>query len=151
MLGDAPEKSKNPLKKAIRRRNTKTVQFAAPTYVEASDYDYDTEDEEHAINDAFDTDPQSDDGQQHAQTVEQEQARAADTSISNGTKEAASVEPERTRVASPVKEIKTPDERPLASPTLVDKTGKFLQSPVRLPNMHSLLICTTRSRAAQVS
>ncbi|KAF2848086.1 hypothetical protein T440DRAFT_176146 [Plenodomus tracheiphilus IPT5] len=40
MLGDTAEKSKNPLKKAIRRRNAKTVQFAPPTYVEASDYDY---------------------------------------------------------------------------------------------------------------
>ncbi|KAK4957800.1 protein phosphatase regulator, partial [Elasticomyces elasticus] len=50
MLGDNPEKSKNPLKKAIRRRKPKTVQFAAPTYVEASDYDYSTEDEEHVGN-----------------------------------------------------------------------------------------------------
>jgi hypothetical protein len=40
MLGDTGEKSKNPLKKAMRRRNAKTVQFAPPTYVEASDYDY---------------------------------------------------------------------------------------------------------------
>lgn len=46
MLGDNPEKSKNPLKKAIRRRNAKTVQFAAPTYVEASDMDYSSEEEE---------------------------------------------------------------------------------------------------------
>ncbi|KAM0722297.1 hypothetical protein Q7P37_001738 [Cladosporium fusiforme] len=46
MLGDNPEKSRNPLKKAMRRRTTKTVQFAAPTYVEASDYDYSTEDED---------------------------------------------------------------------------------------------------------
>jgi hypothetical protein len=40
MLGDTAEKTKNPLKKAMRRRNAKTVQFAPPTYVEASDYDY---------------------------------------------------------------------------------------------------------------
>jgi hypothetical protein len=40
MLGDTAEKPKNPLKKAMRRRNAKTVQFAPPTYVEASDYDY---------------------------------------------------------------------------------------------------------------
>ena len=40
MLGDTAEKSKNPLKKAMRRRNAKTVQFGMPTYVEASDYDY---------------------------------------------------------------------------------------------------------------
>lgn len=48
MLGDNPEKSKNPLKKAIRRRHAKTVQFSTNTYVEASDVDYSTdEDEEH--------------------------------------------------------------------------------------------------------
>ena len=48
MLGDNPEKSKNPLKKAMRRRNAKTVTFASPTYFEASDIDYSTdEDQEH--------------------------------------------------------------------------------------------------------
>ncbi|GAD95096.1 SH3 domain protein, putative [Paecilomyces variotii No. 5] len=46
MLGDNPEKSKNPLKKAMRRRNAKTVTFTAPTYVEASDVEYSTDEEE---------------------------------------------------------------------------------------------------------
>ncbi len=46
MLGDNPEKSKNPLKKAMRRRNAKTVQFAAPQYFEPSDFEYSDEDEE---------------------------------------------------------------------------------------------------------
>jgi hypothetical protein len=46
MLGDQAEKSKNPLKKAIRRRNAKQVSFAPPTYVEASDVDYTTDEEE---------------------------------------------------------------------------------------------------------
>jgi hypothetical protein len=50
MLGDNPEKTRNPLKKAMRRRTAKTVQFAAPTYVEASDYDYSTEDEDGMID-----------------------------------------------------------------------------------------------------
>ncbi|KAK5122175.1 hypothetical protein LTR85_004421 [Meristemomyces frigidus] len=53
MLSDNSEKTRNPLKKAMRRRNAKTVQFAAPTYVEASDYDYSTEDEEHAMIDPY--------------------------------------------------------------------------------------------------
>ncbi|KAI4168424.1 MAG: hypothetical protein LQ343_006433 [Gyalolechia ehrenbergii] len=43
---NAPEKSRNPLKKAMKRRNGKTVQFAAPTYVEASDVEYSTEEED---------------------------------------------------------------------------------------------------------
>jgi hypothetical protein len=46
MLGDNPEKSKNPLKKAMRRRNAKTVTFASPTFFEASDIDYSTEEDE---------------------------------------------------------------------------------------------------------
>lgn len=46
MLGDNPEKSKNPLKKAMRRRNAKTVQFSAPTYVEASDVEYSSDEED---------------------------------------------------------------------------------------------------------
>ena len=45
MLGDNPEKSKNPLKKAMRRRNAKTVQFSAPTYYEPSDNDYSSDEE----------------------------------------------------------------------------------------------------------
>lgn len=51
MLGDNPEKSKNPLKKAMRRRNAKTVNFAPPTYYEPdeqvwSDEEEDVDDEE---------------------------------------------------------------------------------------------------------
>lgn len=46
MLGDTAEKAKNPLKKAMRRRNAKTVQFGAPSYVEASDYDYSSDEAE---------------------------------------------------------------------------------------------------------
>ncbi|KAL4782000.1 hypothetical protein BJX76DRAFT_333791 [Aspergillus varians] len=45
MLGDNLEKSKNPLKKAMRRRNAKTVAFTSPTYIEASDVEYSTEEE----------------------------------------------------------------------------------------------------------
>lgn len=46
MLGDNPEKSKNPLKKAMRRRNAKTVQFAAPQYFEPQVVDYSDEEED---------------------------------------------------------------------------------------------------------
>lgn len=40
MLGDTAEKSKNPLKKAMRRRNAKTVTFNPPTYYEANEPDW---------------------------------------------------------------------------------------------------------------
>ena len=49
MLGDEEDKrtanSLNPLKKAMKRRNAK-VQFAAPSYVEPSDVEYSSDDEE---------------------------------------------------------------------------------------------------------
>jgi hypothetical protein len=65
MLGDNPEKSKNPLKKAMRRRNAKTVQFAPPTYYEPSDYEYSDEEDEPEGDDAraeqADVDPADDD------------------------------------------------------------------------------------------
>ncbi len=53
MLGDNPEKSKNPLKKAMRRRNAKTVQFTAPTYFEALEVEYSSEEEEEPEGDYF--------------------------------------------------------------------------------------------------
>ena len=46
MLGDNPEKSRNPLKKAMRRRNAKTVTFTDPTYYEPSERTYSSEEEE---------------------------------------------------------------------------------------------------------
>ena len=45
MLGDNPEKSKNPLKKAMRRRNAKTVTFADPTYFPSTEKEYSSEEE----------------------------------------------------------------------------------------------------------
>ncbi|KAI6245317.1 Tip elongation aberrant protein Tea4 [Erysiphe necator] len=46
MLGDQPDRYKTPLIKAFRKRSTKTVAFADPTYVEASDIDYTTDEDE---------------------------------------------------------------------------------------------------------
>ncbi|KAJ5226203.1 hypothetical protein N7468_007428 [Penicillium chermesinum] len=69
MLGDNNEKSKNPLKKAMRRRNAKTVNFAAPTYIEASDQEYSSdEDSEHG--DFFNDD--------ETETVESEEGDSQD-------------------------------------------------------------------------
>lgn len=56
MLGDNAEKSKNPLKKAMRRRNAKTVTFDDPTYVEASDVEYSTEEEDQEDGQFFEED-----------------------------------------------------------------------------------------------
>lgn len=57
MLGDNAEKSKNPLKKAMRRRNAKTVTFtSSPVYREPSDVEYSTEEEDEADDPFFDND-----------------------------------------------------------------------------------------------
>ncbi|RDW94699.1 hypothetical protein BP5796_00462 [Coleophoma crateriformis] len=72
MLGDQAEKSKNPLKKAIRRRGAKTVAFAAPTYFEASDNEYSSEEEEDGEGEYY--------GQQDQQAATQE-TKAEDDDI----------------------------------------------------------------------
>lgn len=46
MLQDQTDKAKNPIRSAMKRRKAKTVQFAAPTYVDYSDIDYSTEEED---------------------------------------------------------------------------------------------------------
>ena len=83
MLGDNPERSKNPLKKAMRRRNAKTVQFAAPQYFEASNIEYSTEEEDEGEGEYFQNDEEG------GETQNQEQEVAAD--------EAATVEPLNSR------------------------------------------------------
>jgi hypothetical protein len=81
MLGDQAEKSKNPLKKAIRRRNAKTVTFTAPTYVEASDIDYSTDEE-------------GGEGDYYGQNGEQEQ---------NGDRQEPAAEEEEVATVEPLK------------------------------------------------
>lgn len=46
MLGDQAEKTRNPLRSAMKRRKAKTVTFTAPTYVDYSDIDYSTDEED---------------------------------------------------------------------------------------------------------
>ncbi|ETN45076.1 uncharacterized protein HMPREF1541_09952 [Cyphellophora europaea CBS 101466] len=67
MLGDNAEKSKNPLKKAMRRRNAKTVQFAPPTYYEPSEGEYSDEDEADDGQMDVDSGPQAEDSEQDKQ------------------------------------------------------------------------------------
>jgi hypothetical protein len=72
MLGDNNEKSKNPLKKAMRRRNAKTVNFGTPTYIDASDVDYSSdEDSEHGdfFNDDETLDGEEEDAQDQADDI----------------------------------------------------------------------------------
>lgn len=78
MLSDNAERSKNPLKKAMRRRNAKTVVFSEPTYYEASDYDYSTDDEEQdqdGLEDGGEAEPNE---MQHDQPDDQDEITAVE-------------------------------------------------------------------------
>lgn len=95
-LGDQAEKSKNPLKKAIRRRNAKTVTFAAPTYVEASDIDYSSEEEDG-------------EGEISAQNGQQEQTGEKQEEAAADQDEITAVEPLKPRAQ--VREIEADPEK----------------------------------------
>lgn len=96
MLGDtAGEKSKSTLKVAMARRRKKTVTFTAPTYVEASDNDYSSEEEEELEGDPVQSQAaQQQGGQQQAQQAGPEEAVEDDS---------AKVEPLKPRSQKQVK------------------------------------------------
>ena len=79
MLGDIPEKSKNPLKKAMRRRNGKTVQFAAPTYRDPPPMDYSTEEEEDEDGDG--EHPTNQEGSNDTQNADREKETTETTAV----------------------------------------------------------------------
>jgi hypothetical protein len=126
MLSDNSEKSRNPIKKAMRRRNAKTVQFAAPTYVEASDYDY-SSDEEGETTD-FLNGTQVAAGTQQVATeeavVEQKEA-PAETRTSTSSNRASFDREQAATAASALAAAGINDDEPQLSPKLVDKTGRL--------------------------
>ena len=79
MLGDQDEDKRanplNPLRKAIRRRNVKKVEFAGNSYLEPSDVEYSSEEEEEG-NDSFVGQEQNGVEEQR----EDQQTKIADTS-----------------------------------------------------------------------
>jgi hypothetical protein len=83
MLGDTAEKSKNPIKSAMRRRKAKTVTFTASTLVEYEEPDYSTEEED---SEASHT------GQQDS-AEKQQQQDAAQRSADEPQDESAKVQP----------------------------------------------------------
>ncbi|KAI4728752.1 hypothetical protein E4T49_03502 [Aureobasidium sp. EXF-10728] len=115
MLGDTANDSKNPLKKAMKRRKAKTVQFTAPTYVEASDYDYSSDEE-----DGMMPEPLYGNGNQQDQHEDSKLAEEKSSDINTTVVEVARAD--SPDLASPGKDIKAPAEEPLSSPTLVDRT-----------------------------
>ncbi|KAK4106387.1 hypothetical protein N658DRAFT_502867 [Parathielavia hyrcaniae] len=87
MLGDQPDKARNTIRSAMKRRKAKTVQFAAPTYVDYSDIDYSTEEEDAEGNTLAQQ-------QQQAQQTQQSQQSAGNSEMEDET---AKVEPLKPR------------------------------------------------------
>lgn len=143
MLSDNSEKSRNPLKKAMRRRNTKTVQFAAPTYVEASDYDYSSSEDEDGMIDPYGSALQTDPAHVEPEAeVEEPKVEAKDNTAegrSSTSSNRASFDREQAATAAQALAAAGVggDDEPV-SPKLVDKTGKFertLHDTDRIPTI----------------
>ncbi|KAK4946689.1 protein phosphatase regulator [Elasticomyces elasticus] len=106
MLGDNTEKSKNPLKKAMRRRNAKTVQFSAPTYYEPSEYEYSDEEEEDGdetldqIGGENNEDGEATEGQQDGPVTSTETQSQAEPTLVNGVERATGNEGLRSDLSS---------------------------------------------------
>ncbi|KAK3322176.1 hypothetical protein B0H66DRAFT_474035 [Apodospora peruviana] len=105
MLGDQAEKSRNPLKSAIKRRKTKTVQFAGEQ-IDYYDLDYSTDEED--LETAYFAEQQ-----QQAQQVQEVSQRAA--AEAEAEDETAKVEPLRPR--SQQKETKADSKKREAGET----------------------------------
>ncbi|KAK3302250.1 uncharacterized protein B0T15DRAFT_496722 [Chaetomium strumarium] len=86
MLTDQVDKARdpNPIRSAMKRRKTKTVQFAAPTYVDYSEAEYSTEEED------AEAEPFAPQQQQQGQQNQQSQHSVSDLEMEDET---AKVEP----------------------------------------------------------
>ena len=103
MLTDQEEDRKinplNPLKKARRRRNAKTVQFAPPTYVEPSDYGATSDEEEEGGEEATlvgDDDPEAQSQEQTRNGIDEaavEPLTVRDVQINGRSNDAADQDP----------------------------------------------------------
>jgi hypothetical protein len=149
MLGDTAGDSKNPLKKAMKRRKAKTVQFTAPTFVEASDYDYSSDEEDDLTPDPLYVNgngPQEGHDGAASETRHEEQAKSMSGTNTNTTvlETARAQSPD---VNSPIIDIRAPAEEPMSSPTLVDKTGT---TQMLLKCDEFILMQPIRSSTAQV-
>lgn len=118
MLGDTAEKSKNPLKKAMRRRNAKTVQFTAPTYVEASDYDYSSDEEE-------DEDETFGNGQVHVEDEQEDEDNEARDTITVEPLRIGSKEKKTEESEQKTDEPKNSDDKQRTSDEIFDGPSSY--------------------------
>lgn len=125
MLGDNANDSKNPLKKAMKRRKAKTVQFTAPTFVEASDYDYSSDEEDEMMPEPLYASNNQQGQGSETRPADQDESTSGTDIASTAVEVARADSPELT---SPTKDIRAPADEPLGSPTLVDKTGMIYGS-----------------------
>ena len=139
MLSDNSEKSRNPIKKAMRRRNAKTVQFAAPTYVEASDYDYDTEDEDQPPAEEQTTTVQVEEVQQNGEQHEEEPIAEKRTSHDEGIVRTSSSSSRLSFDREQAATLAANTDEPQLSPKLVDKTEAAPLKSKRTRNTDSFL------------
>lgn len=134
MLGDNPEKSKNPLKKAMRRRNAKTVNFAPPTYYEPeertwSDEEDEGEDEGEDGPSAHDEETTMDDEQQNANQTQQ----AHDDQVAQQAQQVNHIsEPQRAQPASAtIHRVNTNDEVEDEEPSSPVKVEALTPAPLQ--------------------
>ncbi|KAK5955803.1 protein phosphatase regulator [Knufia fluminis] len=122
MLGDNPEKSKNPLKKAMRRRNAKTVNFAPPTYYEPEAREWSDEEDEDEVEDgsaAHVEDQTTEQEQQAAQQQSQQMQQAQQVQHVDQTNEQQRVQPAAATIHHVESNDAMDEDEPL-SPTRAD-------------------------------
>lgn len=128
MLGDNTEKSKNPLKKAMRRRNAKTVQFTAPTYYEPSEIDFSDDEEGEGSQMDVDNDARSEDGdqsqQQEAENGTGQAAPTQNAATTNGLQRSTSHESLTEEPTSPDKAHGPESVDPLTTQDSVSRSRK---------------------------
>jgi hypothetical protein len=84
MLSDSVhERSKNPIKKAMRRRNAKTVTFTSPTYHEASEYEYSSDEEEEGQEEGYFDDEEDEGSESQDGTEERKKHKATNGTAAN--------------------------------------------------------------------
>ena len=117
MLGDQADKAKTSLMTAVRRRKAKNVSFAAPTYVDYSDFDYSTE-EEDIENELFAQQQQS---QQQAVTNKQ----TTEEEIADGDESAqvAPLKPRQQKSVQVVEPVKS-DADEESSPSKTNRSSE---------------------------